>query len=73
MIGVTALKAANEFDTGPICGQLSLRVDYPIKIERAIKQISILYAQLLNQSIDKLLNGELTFNEQDEEKATYSL
>lgn len=72
-IGVTALKATSEFDAGPICGQRSVRIKYPIKIERAIEKVSKLYAALLNQSIEDLLNGTLSFEEQDEEKATYSL
>jgi len=72
-IGVTALKATSDFDAGPICGQLSTEVNYPIKIQVAIEKISLLYAQLLNQTIAKHLGNCLEFTPQNEEQATYSL
>ena len=73
-IGVTALFASNEFDKGPIILQKEIAVNYPIKIEKAIENISVLYVSIVTQlmcNISKKLPIEAI--EQDESKASYSL
>lgn len=73
-IGVTALFASNEFDKGPIILQKEIPVNYPIKIEKAIENISVLYVSIVAQimhNISKELPIEGVM--QDESKASYSL
>lgn len=72
-IGVTALKASNEYDRGEIIKQESIQITYPIKIKKAIEKISIVYANLLVNIVNKIVSNNLTFSPQDEAKATYSL
>ena len=72
-IGVTAIQANHEFDKGNIIAAKSTSIAYPIKIEDAIEQVSLLYGKLAVQ-LAKLINaGPLTGTVQDEALASYSL
>lgn len=72
-IGATALLANKEFDKGPIIYQNSVEIKYPIKIETAIDLISNVYAEIIEKIIAKIKTNTLTYKEQIEENATYSL
>jgi methionyl-tRNA formyltransferase len=73
-IGVTALYAVDEYDKGPVIGQLSVPVQYPITIAEAIDLVSSLYAELTVSIFQNILNGQdLLGEEQNEDKASYSL
>lgn len=72
-IGVTALIGEKEFDRGDIIGVEKCRINYPIKIERAIDLISDCYATLLQLVFKKLLAGHFNATPQNETEATYSL
>ncbi|WP_226389670.1 methionyl-tRNA formyltransferase [Penaeicola halotolerans] len=72
-IGVSALLASEKFDEGPIINQISICIDYPIKINLAIEKISFLYAELIIDIVDKIIGKKLNFYSQDHDKATYSL
>lgn len=72
-IGVTAFKAADEYDKGPILLQKSTKIEYPIKISEAIEIIERIYWELVDEIMTKIINKEdLKEFEQDESKATYS-
>jgi methionyl-tRNA formyltransferase len=72
-VGVTALRASENYDTGSIISQEYLEVVYPIKIGVIIDRITDLYVRLLLDICSKILNGnELALKEQDELCATYS-
>ncbi|AHC22015.2 methionyl-tRNA formyltransferase [Paenibacillus polymyxa] len=74
LLGVTALFASEEYDRGEIIAQRSLNVKYPIKIEKAIEEISKLYVSLVEEVMRKLISGQVINSEvQDENRATYSL
>ena len=72
-IGLTALLASEEYDRGSIIGQKKTRINYPIKINVAIENISELYSQLLMEIIEKVEQKNLVAIEQIEANATYSL
>lgn len=73
-IGVTALFASKEFDTGPIIMQSSSRISYPIKLSKAIDVISKNYIVLCLEIANKIKsNIEIDSEPQDENKATYSI
>ena len=73
-IGVTALYAGKDFDTGDIIAQKSAEITYPIRIQRAIDIISDLYSELVNEITAKILAGkELEVYNQDLSLVTYSL
>ena len=65
-VGVTAIRANAQFDRGNIVGSASMPVAYPVKIERVISEISILYKRLLRQVVESSKNGALTESVQDE-------
>lgn len=73
-IGVTALLAADEYDQGPVIGQRSIPVSYPIRIEKAIELVAALYSDLTIDIAARLKQEEtLIAVPQDEAGATYSL
>jgi methionyl-tRNA formyltransferase len=73
-VGVTALKAATEYDSGDIVGQKRISIEYPVKIFSVIEDVSTLYADLLVEISRKFISGEyLGCYEQDASIATYSL
>lgn len=73
-IGVTALFATDNYDQGDIILQSSISIEYPIKINEAIKLISSCYEDLVLNIFEILYNNKsfITFK-QDDSKATYSL
>jgi methionyl-tRNA formyltransferase len=75
MVGVTALLGADEYDKGNILLQKSLDVIYPTNIEREIHRVSIVYANLAVELLEKINNGAIDKIGylQDEKEATYSL
>ncbi|WP_394153242.1 methionyl-tRNA formyltransferase [Vibrio maritimus] len=73
-IGVTALKAVEEYDKGNILNRLTLSVSYPLKISDAISAISRLYCESLCMVFKELVEGsELLGTPQNESDASYSL
>jgi len=73
-IGVTALWASEQYDQGPILGQKSLKVNYPITIEKAISALSSLYAELGMELVNSIIQeGDLKGMLQDESNASYSI
>jgi methionyl-tRNA formyltransferase len=73
-IGVTALFASENYDCGDIILQSTSSIDYPIKVQRAIKVINENYKELTNEIVKKIVNGiALHGIKQDDTKASYSL
>lgn len=73
-IGVTALRASNDYDRGDIISQKSVEIDYPIKIKDAISLILPLYSDLVLEISKQILSGQaLASNAQNEIDASYSL
>lgn len=73
-VGVTALIATERYDEGPIIGQRSTKIDYPIKVQRAIEIVSKLYVDLVLDICRKISQGvSLLALEQSHEGATYSV
>lgn len=73
-IGVTALRAAAEYDRGPILAQAKIPVTYPLKISAAIAQLGVLYGELAIKVFALIRQGDpLQGRDQDESQATYSL
>lgn len=73
-IGVTALFAEKGYDRGPIILQKKYKIQYPIKIAKAIQLVSLLYQETILEIIDKVLNGKVIEGVlQNEAEATYSV
>jgi methionyl-tRNA formyltransferase len=72
--GVSALFASDNYDAGDIICQRRLEIEYPIKIQEAIRRIVPLYAGIASEICSSLAaGGELPRRKQDESQATYSL
>lgn len=73
-VGVTALFATSEYDKGNIIKQSKITIQYPIKIETVIDEISDCYNDLVFFILENIRLGKtLTGYPQDESEATYSL
>ena len=72
-IGVTALWANKEYDKGNIICNSKIKIRYPIKIEKAIYDITNCYTDLITEILDNLSIDNLNGVPQNEEEATYSL
>jgi methionyl-tRNA formyltransferase len=73
-LGVTAIKANDEFDRGPIILQKEVQISYPIKIHKALEMVSVLYCDIVEKIMMDIINDiPINFVEQDETKATYSI
>ena len=73
-IGVTALFANDNYDTGPIIINEAMKITYPIKIIEAIELISGLYSKIVCNLFLLLRNeSEIKAIPQEEMEATYSL
>ncbi|HMQ08607.1 MAG TPA: formyltransferase family protein [Saprospiraceae bacterium] len=73
-IGVTAIQAKEDVDSGNIIGSSEVSISYPIKIKDAIEIVSICYSELINSIIDKIVNNlEMPSIPQDESLASFSL
>lgn len=73
-IGVTALYASKEYDSGRIIDQKYKQISFPIKICDAIDIVSDLYEVILLKITEEVVSGvELPALPQDESSATYSL
>jgi methionyl-tRNA formyltransferase len=71
--GVTVLEGNSDYDRGNIILQSKIPLRYPLKINQAIKDISSLYASLLQQTIALIKNEKIKSYKQDEARASYSL
>jgi len=72
-IGVTAFKPDDNYDTGPILGQLGFDVTYPIRIEQALRQQASLMARLTIEILHSYKSGQYTAVAQDNDASTYSI
>ncbi|MCA1010721.1 formyltransferase family protein [Halobacillus halophilus] len=73
-LGVTALYASENYDEGNIVMQRALPITYPLKIEEAINNISILYSEVVISIYKVLLDkGNIRSVPQNHNEATYSL
>ncbi len=73
-IGVTALFATSEYDRGDIITQSSTKIEYPIKIQDAIRKIIKNYEKVALCVMETIVNNErFTITTQNEQEATYSL
>jgi methionyl-tRNA formyltransferase len=72
-LGVTALLASSEYDSGPIIARETIGIKYPLKIDDAIEMLTPLYRRLALKVMGRVLRTKLTGKRQDESRATYSL
>lgn len=72
-IGVTALLASSEYDTGPILSQVRLSISYPLRISQAIDAVRPLYGKEAVLVFRELQQASWSPIPQDTSRVTYSL
>jgi methionyl-tRNA formyltransferase len=72
-IGVTAIRAVREIDSGPIICQRRLDIVPPISIEQAFKSLASCYTACLEEVYRLGLDALTTGEPQDESEASYSI
>ncbi|OJJ14040.1 hypothetical protein BKI52_44445 [marine bacterium AO1-C] len=73
-IGVTALWANENYDSGDIIDQTKLEIQYPMTIRQAIEKVAPLYQELVVKICQQIAQGKLPVAiPQDDTKATYSV
>ena len=72
-IGISAIKPVKAVDAGPIYGQFSWKVEYPIKLNVALEKQAEGMGKLAIELGEKKVNGDLSLTPQNEEDATYAI
>jgi methionyl-tRNA formyltransferase len=72
-LGVTALVAAADYDSGPILAQEPVAIEYPLRIAEAIERVRPCYARLAVRVVRDLSENKWAPRPQDERQASYSL
>ena len=73
IIGVTALFAGDEYDSGPVIRQMTAEIEYPIKINTAIDIMSRLYVNCALSVMGGIQLDSFAPQEQNNYYATYSV
>lgn len=72
-VGVSALFATEMADCGEIIAQKSFCIDETLKIQQVIERMAELYAELVLQVVDHIIENNITSIPQNEAEATYSI
>jgi methionyl-tRNA formyltransferase len=70
--GVMAMKMEEGLDTGPVAAQARVAIGPDMTTGELHDELSLLGADLMAQTLDRLSRGELTFTPQSEEGVTYA-
>lgn len=72
-LGVTALFASDDYDKGDIIAFEKVVIEYPLKIESAIRKIAPLYSKIVNRIVSAIITDKAVKGvPQLESEATYS-
>jgi len=73
-VGVTALLAADEVDAGPIVGQKSVRIEYPVKVAAVIDMLISCYIELATDIVEAVVSERpLAGTPQTDSECSFSL
>ena len=73
-LGISALWATDQMDEGEIISQKKTSITYPIKIKSAIEKISLLYGEMADIIVEKLVSDkEIVSVPQNNDEASYSI
>ncbi len=70
--GISIMKINSKLDEGPVCSSYSLNINENDNTEVLSEKLSMLAAEKILDDIDKILDDEAIFKEQDNSKATYA-
>ena len=70
--GITIMKINNKLDSGPICNSYKIDISNNENAEIISNKLSLLSAEKILDNIDKILDDEIEFKEQNHADATYA-
>ena len=70
--GITIMKINNKLDSGPICNSYKIDISNNANAEIISNKLSLLGAEKILDNIDKILDDEIEFKEQNHADATYA-
>ena len=70
--GITIMKINNKLDSGPICNSYKIDISNNENAEIISNKLSLLGAEKILDNIDKILDDEIEFKEQNHADATYA-
>ena len=70
--GITIMKINNKLDSGPICNSYKIDISNNENAEIISNKLSLLGAEKILDNIDKILDNEIEFKEQNHADATYA-
>ena len=70
--GITIMKINNKLDSGPICNSYKIDISNNENAEIISNKLSLLGADKILDNIDKILDDEIEFKEQNHADATYA-
>ena len=70
--GISIMKIAEELDTGPVCNTYKIELNRNDNSQDISEKLSYLASEKILDDLDRILNGEAKFLEQDHSKATYA-
>ena len=70
--GISFMKIDEKLDSGPVCNKYSIDILDQDNAEILSKKLSYLSTEKILENVQKVLNGEAIFKEQDHTKATYA-
>lgn len=72
-LGVTALKASGEVDSGQILSQCSIEITYPLRVLQAFELLAPCYVRCFKEVTQNLKKSNLIGLNQESSRATYSI
>ena len=70
--GISIMKIGEKLDTGPVCNSYRVEIKDSDNTEIISTKLSILASEKIIENIDNIFEDKLTFEEQDDSKATYA-
>ena len=70
--GISIMKMREKLDTGPISNVYKIKINQNDNAQDISEKLSQLASEKLLDYLDKILDGEVKFSEQDHTKATYA-
>ena len=71
-LGISFMKIDEKLDSGPVCNKYSIDIFEQDNTETLSEKLSYLSTEKILENVQKVLDGEAIFKEQDHAKATYA-
>ena len=73
LTGISFMKINEKLDSGPVCNKYSIDILNQDNAETLSQKLSYLSTEKILENVEKVLEGEAIFKDQDHSKATYAM